>query len=106
MTEANRGPREGLEPISDTGIISLSRIAKAQDFKPFAQTRAQGRAVADAVQAFMTPQFDATFPAQEELAIQFCEEIAGRRGEAGTLPDPVRLLEMAEQLYWAEINSK
>lgn len=39
---------------------------------------------------------------QEELAIQFCQEIAGRRGEPGSLPDPVRLLEMAQALYEAE----
>ena len=48
------------------------------------------------------PEFDAMSPRQEELAIQFCREIAGRRDEAGRLPDPVRLLEMAQALYMAE----
>lgn len=48
------------------------------------------------------PQFDAMTPRQEELAFQFCQEIAGRRGEAGPAPDPVRLLEMAHELYEAE----
>jgi len=48
------------------------------------------------------PSFDATSPRQEELAIQFCQEIAGRRGEVGRPPEPVRLLEMAEALYEAE----
>lgn len=48
------------------------------------------------------PQFDAISHTQEQLAIQFCAEIAGRQGERGTLPDPVRLLEMAELLYEAE----
>ena len=48
------------------------------------------------------PQFDAIEPEQERLAVQFCEEIAGRRGEKGRVPDPVRLLEMAEALYKAE----
>ena len=48
------------------------------------------------------PQFDAMTPRQEELAFQFCQEIAGRRGEAGRAPDPVRLLEMAQELYEAE----
>jgi hypothetical protein len=48
------------------------------------------------------PEFDAMSPRQEELAIQFCQEIAGRRGESGSPPDPVRLLEMAQALYEAE----
>lgn len=48
------------------------------------------------------PEFDAIEPEQERLVLQFCEEIAGRRGEPGSLPDPVRLLEMAEELYEAE----
>lgn len=48
------------------------------------------------------PSFDANSPRQEELVVQFCEEIAGRRGQKGRLPDPVRLLEMAEALFDAE----
>ncbi len=48
------------------------------------------------------PAFDVMSARQEELAIQFCQEIAGRRGEPGSPPDPVRLLEMAEALYEAE----
>lgn len=50
------------------------------------------------------PQFDAMAPGQEELAIQFCAEIAGPRGKPGRSPDPVRLLEMAEALYQAEFR--
>lgn len=48
------------------------------------------------------PQFDACCDEQERLALQFCLEIAGERGGPGSLPDPVRLLEMAEALYLAE----
>lgn len=48
------------------------------------------------------PQFDAMSSKQEELAMQFCAEIAGKRGEKGSPPDSVRLLEMAEALYSAE----
>jgi hypothetical protein len=48
------------------------------------------------------PEFDAMSPRQEELVVQFCQEIAGRRGEAGSPPDPVRLLDMAQALYEAE----
>ena len=51
------------------------------------------------------PRFDVMEPEQERLAIQFCEEIAGRRGEKGRAPDPVRLLEMAEALYKAEADA-
>ena len=50
------------------------------------------------------PDFDALSPEQEQLALLFCEEIAGKRGERGRLPDPARLLEMAEALYLAEYN--
>src|SRR3546814_6046400 len=66
---------------------------------------------ATSVEAAATPacagreaQFDVTSPAQEALAIQFCEEIAGRQGERGSPPDPVRLLEMAHALYRAEVE--
>ncbi len=48
------------------------------------------------------PRFDAMSAKQETLAAQFCLEIAGRGGEPGVLPDPVRLLEMAHALYEAE----
>jgi len=48
------------------------------------------------------PAFDVMSTRQEELAIQFCQEIAGRRGEPGSPPDPVRLLEMAQALYEVE----
>ncbi len=52
------------------------------------------------------PQFDCMAPGQEELAIQFCTEIAGLRGQKGSPPDPVRLLEMAEALYKAEADAR
>lgn len=50
------------------------------------------------------PQFDAISVDQERLAEQFCAEIAGPRGGKPSLPDPVRLLEMAEALYRAEAH--
>ncbi len=52
------------------------------------------------------PGFDCMVPGQEELAIQFCAEIAGPRGQPGRNPDPVRLLEMAEALYKAEADAR
>lgn len=48
------------------------------------------------------PEFDSMSPKQEELAVQFANEISGPRGKSGRLPDPVRVLEMAEALYKAE----
>lgn len=48
-------------------------------------------------------EFSADAPEQEALAIQFAEEIAGRKGERGSPPDPIRLLEMARALYQAEM---
>ena len=53
----------------------------------------------------LEPQFDAMSIEQERLAVQFCAEISGRRGGKPSLPDPVRLLEMAEALYHAEFKS-
>lgn len=52
------------------------------------------------------PEFDCMTPKQEELTLQFCQEIAGERGKPGRAPDPVRLLEMAEALYKAERESQ
>lgn len=54
------------------------------------------------VRAAWEPEFDATSPDQERLAIKFCEEISGKKGDKPSLPDPVRLLEMAQALYLAE----
>lgn len=48
------------------------------------------------------PSFDCMLPGQEELVQEFCAEIAGQRGGPGRVPDPVRLLEMTEQLYQVE----
>lgn len=52
------------------------------------------------------PGFDCMVPGQEELAMEFCLEIAGPRGQPGRNPDPVRLLEMAEALYKAEADAR
>lgn len=52
------------------------------------------------------PEFDGTSSKQEELVVEFCLEIAGRKGgEKGRNPDPMRLLEMAQALYEAEKES-
>lgn len=61
---------------------------------------------ASGVMAAWEPQFDVMAPEQEELAIKFCEEISGKRGERHSLPDPVRLLEMAQELYLAERDDR
>lgn len=67
-------------------------------------TQPQLEAFAERIRAdAFPPKFDAMMPKQEELAIQFCEEIAGLSGHVGRTPDPVRLLEMAESLYLAEV---
>lgn len=51
---------------------------------------------------FSDMKFEAVVHEQEQLAIKFCEEIAGKKGEKPSLPDPIRLLEMAHALYMAE----
>lgn len=50
-------------------------------------------------------EFDCTaYPEMERLAVEFCQEIAGRRGEAPSPPDPVRLLEMAHEMLKAAVE--
>lgn len=48
------------------------------------------------------PQFDVMVPEQEELVLEFVDEISRTARERGLTPDPIRLLEMAEALYRAE----
>lgn len=65
---------------------------------------ASGAAPAGRVRDVSTrePQFDVCAPGQEELAIDFVNEIAQAARERGATIDAVRLLEMAEALYRAE----
>ena len=69
-----------------------------------ALTETRTKALMDSIRAALSwePQFDVTSAKQEELVRQFVAEIAGPKGKPGRLPDEVRLLEMAEELYQAE----
>lgn len=79
-------------------VIPFGRLAEAR-----AKVQVLTEELAEfAARESWQPQFDAAWPQQEALAIQFCQEIAGRLGEPGSPPDPVRLLEMAQALYAAE----
>lgn len=50
-------------------------------------------------------EFDCTgYPGMENLAVQFCQEIAGLRGRPPSHPDPVRLLEMAHEMLKAAVE--
>lgn len=93
--------RDGQHP------IPFERLAEAQaKVQVLTAELTQAREEAVAVKAEeWRPAFDVMSPRQEELAIQFCQEIAGRKGEPGSPPDPVRLLEMAQALYEAERES-
>ena len=111
-------------------LVLLDRIAELEARKPLPLSDEQIDAIADGMPGglggFMKtwgwrqfarkildlrapptwePQFDVMAPGQEELAIQFCAEIAGPLGQPGRNPDPVRLLEMAEALYKAEADA-
>ena len=85
-------------------MIPFERLAEAQaKVQVLTAELTQAREEADALKVEgWRPAFDVMSPRQEELVIQFCQEIAGRKGEPGRLPDPVRLLEMAQALYEAE----
>lgn len=85
-------------------LIQFDRLAEARaKVKALTAELALAREEMDTLKVEgWQPAFDVISPRQEELVIQFCQEIAGRKGEPGRLPDPVRLLEMAQALYEAE----
>ena len=68
------------------------------------QQRDELLGIAEKLVKLHEPQFDAMSSKQEGLLIQFCNEIAGPKGKACCHPDPVRLLEMAEAIYKAEME--
>jgi hypothetical protein len=72
------------------------------EFRKRRDRAALGGAATPAPAVMWEPQFDAISHEQEQLVLKFCAEIAGPRGQKGSPPDPVRLLEMAEALYLAE----
>jgi hypothetical protein len=88
---------EGPESESEDGAIAAWNRRAA----PPADTAMTAPPAPQPVQPWQ-PSFDAISHEQEQLAIQFSMEIAGPRGKQPSLPDPVRLLEMAEALYLAE----
>lgn len=88
---------EQIDAVAESMPGGLAGFLKGWGWRQFAREILTLRRMPD-----WEPQFDCMTPKQEELAIQFCQEIAGPRGERGSPPDPVRLLEMAEALYKAE----
>lgn len=72
----------------------------------YAETGAPRATKAEAEIEALSVEFDAMSPEQERLAIEFCCQIAGRRGEPPCPPDPVRLLEVAEALWQAEVEDR
>jgi hypothetical protein len=88
---------EQIDAIADGMPGGLGGFMKTWGWRQFARKILELRAP-----PIWEPEFDAMAPGQEELAVQFCAEIAGPRGQPSSNPDPVRLLEMAEALYKAE----
>lgn len=88
---------EQIDAVAESMPGGLAGFLKGWGWRQFAREILTLRRMPD-----WEPQFDCMTPKQEELAIQFFQEIAGPRGERGSPPDPVRLLEMAEALYKAE----
>lgn len=91
---------EQIDAIADGMPGGLGGFMKTWGWRQFARKILELRAPPT-----WEPQFDCMAPGQEELAIQFCAEIAGPRGKPGRNPDPVRLLEMAQALYKAEADA-
>ena len=88
---------EQIDAVAESLPGGLAGFLKGWGWRQFAREILTLRRMPD-----WEPQFDCMTPKQEELALQFCQEIAGPRGKRGSPPDPVRLLEMAEALYKAE----
>ena len=87
-------------------LIRIDELESQGEQEPDAWMHSEGKAQPLYLhpQPKREPQFDAMSVEQERLAEQFCAEIAGPRGGKPSLPDPVRLLEMAEALYRAEAH--
>jgi predicted TIM-barrel enzyme len=83
----------------------LIAFAEAIQDKALDSSKAQFTPVFSVADAWK-PEFDACSPKQEELVQAFCLEIAGIKGQPGRSPDPVRLLEMAQSLYEAELEDR
>ena len=104
--------RETVENVVSRYIIGFAfdGIKKSHEFQPNANPKKMVDALVKEISENLSyqtvvPQFDVMVPKQEELAIQFCAEIAGPLGKPGRNLDPVRLLEMAEALYKAEVDA-
>lgn len=98
------------QTIIDTLMTLVDEYAEARHRKGHStynievhEHRAKVKAAITAALTFI-PQFDAMAPKQEELAFELSQKIAGLKGEPPSPPDPVRLLEMAEELYLAEMR--
>lgn len=92
---------EQIDAVAESMPGGLDGFLKGWGWRQFAREILTLRRMPD-----WEPQFDCMTPKQEELAVQFCQEIAGPRGKRGSPPDPVRLLEMAEALYKAEREAR
>lgn len=92
---------EQIDAIADGMPGGLGGFMKTWGWRQFARKILDLRAP-----PIWEPEFDAMESAQEALAVQFCIEIAGLRGQKGSPPDPVRLLEMAQALYKAEADAR
>ena len=104
--------REVVENVVARYVIgfAFTGIQKSHEFQPNANPKKMTDALVKEISENLSyktvvPQFDVMVPKQEELAIKFCAEIAGPLGKPGSPPDPVRLLEMAEALYKAEVDA-
>jgi len=100
--QAHEEQMGGLEPVAEIHDGQLRWHSRGPDAPPILGTHPL-YLVPPVVPA---PQFNAMAPEQERLAIAFCNEIAGPLGKPGSPPDPVRLLEMAQALYEAEVNAR
>ncbi|KFJ08708.1 hypothetical protein DR66_6069 [Delftia acidovorans] len=92
---------EQIDAIADGMPRGLAGFMKTWGWRQFARKILDLRAMPT-----WEPGFDFMAPGQEELAMQFCLEIAGPRGKKGSPPDPVRLMEMCQALYKAEADAR
>lgn len=97
----------GYDTEGDPQVATRSWPVRDRELWQIDQVLANGLSAYGRVRTAEVPeaQFDVMVPAQEALVLEFCNEI-GEARDRGLAIDAVRLLEMAHELYRAEIEAR
>lgn len=97
----------GYEMEGDPEVATMTLPVRDRELWQLDRVIASGLSARGRVRTAEVPeaQFDVMVPLQEDLVLQFCNEI-GEARDRGCSIDAVRLLEMAHALYRAEIDDR